>query len=49
MKSCNNLLIQNVYMSRAMLKSIFYKEWCDTLCYMNLHCLFLLLLFFIIM
>ena len=31
-KSCDNLLVQNVYMSRAMLKSIFYKEWCDILC-----------------
>ena len=31
-KSCDNLLVQNVYMSRAVLKSTFYKEWCNILC-----------------
>ena len=31
-KPCDNLIVQNVHMSRAMLKSTFYKEWCDILC-----------------
>ena len=31
-KSCDNLLVQNVYMSRPVLKSTFYKEWCNILC-----------------
>ena len=44
-KSGDNLVIQNVYMW----ESTFYKEWCDILCKMNLHCLFLLLSFFIVM